>query len=275
MFQWLVDFITGIINGLYTLTVNMGFPSYALSIILIAIIVKVILYPLTVKQMRSTMGMQEIQPKMQEIQAKYKNNPEKMNQEVMALYQEYNINPMAGCLPLLIQMPILYGLFAALREFEYVNVEHAGFFWISDIAVPDPWHILPVLVGLAMFAQQKLMMPANQAGGNDQMNQMMKMMLYIMPVMIGFMALTLPSGLAIYWAMFSILSIVQQFFINKRRKKELAIRAEKEAQRKAELERQKEEQRKMGQNPSKKKKKPQPKPKAEYIPPAKKEENSK
>ena len=97
----------GIINGLYHLTGMIGFPSYTLAIILMAIIIKVILYPLTVKQMKSTMGMQDIQPKMQEIQKKYKNNPEKMNQEVMALYQEYEINPMAGCLPLITKMPIL------------------------------------------------------------------------------------------------------------------------------------------------------------------------
>lgn len=260
-----------IINGLYQLTGMIGFPSYALAIILMAIIIKVILYPLTVKQMKSTMGMQDIQPQMLEIQKKYKNNPEKMNQEVMALYQEYEINPMAGCLPLLIQMPILYGLFAAMRTFEYANAADAGFFWISNISLPDPLHILPVIVGVAMFLQQKFMMPANQNGGNDQMNQMMKVMLYVMPVMIGFMALTLPSGLAIYWAMFSILAMIQQIFINRRRKKEQEIRAQKEAERKAEMERKKEEQRKMGQAPSKKKKKPQPKPKAEYIPPAKKE----
>ena len=263
--------MTSIINGLYSFTGMIGFPSYALAIILMATIIKVILYPLTVKQMKSTMGMQDIQPKMLEIQKKYKNNPEKMNQEVMALYQEYDINPMAGCLPLLIQMPILYGLFAAMRVFDYANAADAGFFWIENISLPDPWHILPVIVGVAMFLQQKFMMPANQAGGNDQMNQMMKVMLYVMPVMIGFMALTLPSGLAIYWAMFSILSMIQQIFINKRRKKEQEIRAQKEAERKAEMERKKEEQRKMGQAPYKKKKKPQPKPKAEYIPPAKKD----
>lgn len=272
MFQWLIDFITGIINGLYSLTVTLNFPSYALAIIMIAIVIKLILYPLTIKQMKSTMGMQEIQPRMQEIQQKYKSNPEKMNQEVMALYQEYNINPMAGCLPMLIQLPILYGLFAALRSFNYVNIEHAGFIWIQNISLPDPLHILPVLVGLAMFLQQKLMMPVTESGGNNQMNQMMKMMLYVMPVMIGFMAMTMPSGLAIYWFMFSILGIVQQYFMNKARKKEMAIRAQKEEERKAELERQKEEQKKLGQNPAKKKKKSQPKPKAEYIPPAKKED---
>ena len=117
--QWIIDFITSIINGLYQLTVTVGFPSYAVAIIMISVIIKLILYPLTVKQMKSTQGMQEVQPKMAEIQKKYKNNPEKMNQEVMKLYQEYEINPMAGCLPLLIQLPILYGLFTALRQFPY------------------------------------------------------------------------------------------------------------------------------------------------------------
>ena len=91
--QWIIDFITSIINGLYQLTVTVGFPSYAVAIIMISVIIKLILYPLTVKQMKSTQGMQEVQPKMAEIQKKYKNNPEKMNQEVMKLYQEYEINP--------------------------------------------------------------------------------------------------------------------------------------------------------------------------------------
>lgn len=272
--QWIVNFITGIINGLYQLTVTIGFPSYALAIIMISIVIKLVLYPLTVKQMKSTQGMQEVQPKMAEIQKKYKNNPEKMNQEVMKLYQEYEINPMAGCLPLLIQLPILYGLFTALRQFPYTNVEHAGFLWISNISNSDPLYILPVIVGVTMFLQQKFMMPQTNSGGNEQMNQMMKTMLYVMPVMIGFMSLSFPAGLCIYWACFSVLSIIQQYFLNKARKKEMAVRAEKEAERRAEMERQKEEQRKMGQAPSKRKKKPAPKPKAEYIPPAKKAEEN-
>ncbi len=271
--QWIIDFITSIINGLYQLTVTVGFPSYAVAIIMISVIIKLILYPLTVKQMKSTQGMQEVQPKMAEIQKKYKNNPEKMNQEVMKLYQEYEINPMAGCLPLLIQLPILYGLFTALRQFPYTNVEHAGFFWINNISEADPWHILPIIVGVTMFLQQKFMAPPTAEGGNAQMNQMMNTMLYVMPVMIGVMSLSFPSGLCIYWSCFSLLSIVQQHFLNKSRKKELAIRAEKEAQRKAEMERQKEEQRKKGQAPSKRKQKAA-KPKAEYIPPAKKQDTT-
>ena len=109
------------------------------------------------------MNMQEIQPKLEYLQKKYKSNPEKMNEEVMKLYKEYNVNPMSGCLPLLIQMPILIGLFAALRQYDFVNAAHATFFWIPNLGDKDPFYILPVLVALTMFVQQKISMGSNEA----------------------------------------------------------------------------------------------------------------
>ena len=225
--QPVADLISGVITALYDVTVAIGFPSYALAIIMISILLKIILFPLMQKQMKSTMNMQEIQPKLEYLQKKYKSNPEKMNEEVMKLYKEYNVNPMSGCLPLLIQMPILIGLFAALRQYDFVNAAHATFFWIPNLGDKDPFYILPVLVALTMFVQQKISMGSNEAVAA---NPTMKTMLYIMPAMMLFVCWSMPSGLCLYWAFFSILSIVQQFFLYKQRDKEKAARAAREAE---------------------------------------------
>ena len=224
--QPVADIIEKVITALYQLTVAIGFPSYALAIIMISILIKIILYPLMQKQMKSTMNMQEVQPKLEYLQKKYKNNPEKMNEEVMKLYKEYDINPMAGCLPLLIQMPILIGLFAALRQYDFQPLEHAAFFWIPNLGEKDPFFILPVLVALTMFLQQKISMATTPSAAE---NPTMKTMLYVMPAMMLFVCSSMPARLCLYWAFFSILSIVQQFFMNRQKRKEMAARAEQEA----------------------------------------------
>ena len=224
------DLISQVIDILYGLTAAVGFPSYALAIIMISILLKLILFPLMQKQMKSTMNMQEVQPKLEYLQKKYKNNPEKMNEEMMQLYKEYDVNPMAGCLPLLIQFPILIGLFMALRQYEFVPIEHATFLWVPNLGDVDPMHILPVLVAVTMFLQQKISMAAT--AGNAQTEQMMKTMLYMMPAMMLFVCWSMPAGLCLYWAFFSVLSIIQQYFMNQTKKKEMAARAAREAEEK-------------------------------------------
>ena len=228
--QPVADLIIKVMDGLYQVTAAIGFPSYALAIILISILLKLVLYPLMQKQMKSTMNMQEVRPKLEYVQKKYKNNPEKMNEEVMKLYKEYDINPMAGCLPLLIQMPILIGLFMALRQYNFDPIEHATFFWVPNLGQADPLHILPVLVALTMYAQQKVTM--SSTAGNEQTAQMMKTMLYMMPAMMLFVCWSMPAGLCLYWAFFSVLSIIQQYFMNKQKKKEMEARAIREAEEK-------------------------------------------
>ena len=228
--QPVADLIIKVMDGLYQVTAAIGFPSYALAIILISILLKLVLYPLMQKQMKSTMNMQEVQPKLEYVQKKYKNNPEKMNEEVMKLYKEYDINPMAGCLPLLIQMPSLIGLFMALRQYNFDPIEHATFFWVPNLGQADPLHILPVLVALTMYAQQKVTM--SSTAGNEQTAQMMKTMLYMMPAMMLFVCWSMPAGLCLYWAFFSVLSIIQQYFMNKQKKKEMEARAIREAEEK-------------------------------------------
>lgn len=161
--------------------------NYGLSIILFTILVKVLLLPLTIKQTKSTKAMQDIQPKIQEIQTKYKDKPEKQQQEIMKIYTEAKINPLAGCLPLLIQMPILIALFSVLREpvtygvfadqAQFVNAAK-GFLWIKDLTTPD--YILAILSGATTFLMQTLMMPKDQQQGS------MKIMTYVMSAMMLF-----------------------------------------------------------------------------------------
>lgn len=205
----LVGFVTNSLEWLYQVTVQMGIPSYALAIVLLTVIIKVLLYPLTYKQMKSMKVMQELQPKIKELDKKYKSDPKKKQEAMMELYKKHGANPMAGCLPLLIQFPILIALFRGLQTFEPSNMEHYNFLWISDLSKADPTGIvLPVLVGLATFAQQYVTSP----NANDPTQ---KTMLYAMPILFGFMTRSFPAGLAFYWIVFSIVGGLQQIYINK------------------------------------------------------------
>lgn len=206
----LVSFITQAIDYLYNVTASLGFPSYGLAIILFTVVIKLVLLPLTVKQVQGMKVMQELQPKVQAIQKKYKNNPQKAQQEIMQLYKDNKANPFAGCWPLLVQMPILFALFSALRTF-FDNPErmaHAEFLWIPNLGQPDPLYILPVLVAIGTFLQQKVSSP----GGTDQTQ---KTMLYIMPVFIGYISLKFPAALALYWVMYSIMGMLEQLLIRR------------------------------------------------------------
>lgn len=188
--------------------------NYGIAIILFTILAKLILLPLNLKQTRSMKEMQAIQPELQKLQKKYKNNPEKLNQETMKLYKLYKVSPMAGCLPLLLQLPIIYGLFGALRnpdQWVSAGVGEAGFLWLPSLSAPDPWYILPILCVLLTFITQKFMMSFQQ-GGDPTMQQSQKMMLYIMPLFIGFAAISMPAGVALYWVVQNIFTFIQQFF---------------------------------------------------------------
>lgn len=213
MWQSLVNGVAALLRILYEITVNIGIPSYALAIFLLTLLIRVVLYPLNNKQLTSTKKMQEIQPKLKEIQKKYKNNPEKANQEVIKVYKENKVNPMAGCLPLLIQMPIIIALFQALRQFEYTDLG-AAFFWIPHLKNPDPLMILPVVVGIATYFQSKVSMANTE--NNPQAAATQKTMLYVMPLMIGWMSTKFPAGLCLYWIFYSLTGIIQQIFVNRR-----------------------------------------------------------
>ncbi|MBS3976656.1 MAG: membrane protein insertase YidC [Syntrophomonadaceae bacterium] len=209
----LVDFISDTIQTLYGFTGSLGIPNYGLAIIIFTVLLKIIMLPLTVKQVKSMGKMQELQPRIQEIQKKHKDNPQKSQQMVMEIYQKEKVNPFAGCLPLLVQMPILFALFSALRYFfdpavhPEVQMEHATFIWITNLGQPD-LYILPLLTAVATFAQQWFSM----VNKNDQTQ---KTFLYIMPVFMGWISRSFPSGLALYWVVYSVVSAVEYLLIRR------------------------------------------------------------
>ena len=189
--------------------------NYGITIIVFTVIVKLCLYPLYIKQTKSTAKMSEVQPKMQALQRKYANDKETLNIKMAELYKEEKFNPMGGCLPMLIQMPIIMGLFALLRNpMMYMNdnsmifAYHEPFIWIADLSQPDLW-ILPIIAGVATFISFSMTQALSDTEANHQMNGMMRMMKYIFPIMILWMARSFPSGLALYWA---VSQVIQIFF---------------------------------------------------------------
>ncbi|MBP8599128.1 MAG: membrane protein insertase YidC [Selenomonas sp.] len=194
-----------VLESLHSLTDLAGVGSYGLAIILLTVIIKMLLYPLTVKQVKSMKAMQELSPKMKKIQEKYKDNPQVMQQKVGALYKEAGVNPLAGCLPLVIQMPILMGMYYALYNFSYPSPEAAQFLWLPSMSEADPLYILPVLSAFTTFLQQKMT--------TTEMNQQMKIMMTVMPIFIGWISLTFPSGLVLYWVTMNVVQIAQQWWM--------------------------------------------------------------
>ena len=195
-----------VLESLFAITSAAGFASYGWAIILLTIIVKMALYPLTVKQVKSMKAMQELSPKMKKIQEKYKDNPQLMQQKIGALYKDAGVNPLAGCLPLLIQMPILMGMYYSLYNFSYPTPESAYFLWMTSMSDPDPLYILPVLSALTTFLQQKMTT-------TDSNNPQMKMMMFIMPLFIGWISINFPSGLVLYWVTMNVVQIIQQWWM--------------------------------------------------------------
>jgi len=182
--------------------------NYGVAIILLTILVKILFWPLGNISYRSMKEMQKLQPQMQTLRDKYKDDKAKMQQETMAMYKRHKVNPMSGCLPMVIQLPVFFGLYRALLY--SIELRHSPlFFWIQDLSAKDPYYITPLVMGATMFLQQK-MSPA--PGGNEMQAKMMMWM----PVVFTFLFLSFPSGLVIYWLFNNILSIGQQYYINKR-----------------------------------------------------------
>jgi len=181
--------------------------NYGTAIIIITILTKVLFWPLGNKSYKSMKEMQAVQPKIKELQERYKNDKQALNRAVMDLYKSHKINPLGGCLPVLIQIPVFFGLYRALLY--SIELRHAPFVgWIQDLSARDPYYITPIIMGASMFLQQKMSPPM----GTDPMQQ--KIML-LMPVIFTALFLNFPSGLVIYWLFNNILSIGQQYYINK------------------------------------------------------------
>ncbi len=200
--------------------IHKAIPNYGLVIIVFALLLKVILYPLSHKSFESTHRMQKIQPLIKEVQQKYKSDPKKMNAELSRIYKENGANPLSGCLPLLLQMPIFMSLYPMLRS--SIELRQTPFLtWITDLSEPDPLMILPIIMAISMFFQQRLMQPKQQDKSKmDEKQQAMmqnqKIMGYAMPILMFWIFRNMPSGLVLYWTVFQILGIIQQYYIKKK-----------------------------------------------------------
>lgn len=207
MIQPIVDILFEVLLYFYELTGN-----YGVAIIILTIIVKIITFPLTHKQLQSTKAIQEIQPEVKKLQEKYKDDKEKLNEETMKLWKENKVNPLAGCLPLIVQFPVLIAMFRLLQDTEALFLSKgimvandAFLFLIFDMTQRDTTFILPILAGLTTFLQQKLMTT----------DQSQKGLLYMMPIMIAGFSIQFPAGLAMYWVLQNIFSVGQHMLINK------------------------------------------------------------
>jgi YidC/Oxa1 family membrane protein insertase len=176
-------------------------PSYGLVLIVFAVLVRVVMWPLTNKSFRSIQEMQKLQPEIQRLRESYKNDPQRMQQETMRLYRERKVNPLGGCLPNLIPMPILFALFFVFQS----TIEFRGqsFLWLPDLSQPDPIYILPILMGLTMVVSSKL----------SQTDPRMAAMTYVMPIVLTFVFLNLASGLVLYYTVSNVLTFAQQWWL--------------------------------------------------------------
>ena len=191
--------------------------SYGWVLVLFGVIIRLALWPLNAKAMRSQMKNMEIQPKLKEIQAKYKNEPEKLQKEMLRLYREEGFNPMGGCLPMLIPLPILITLYLVLQT--TIAFRGVSWMWLPDLWRADPYFILPVLLGLSMYAMQWL-----SSRSMTEVNQQMKVMLYAMPAVMTIIFINFASGLNLYYTAMNFASIPQQIQIMRERQRFNAAR---------------------------------------------------
>jgi YidC/Oxa1 family membrane protein insertase len=207
LFDQFIGFMQSLITLFYNITASIGFPNYGIAIILLTLVFKTLLFPLTVKQMKSMKAMKKLGPQLKTLQEKYKDDKIAQQKAVSELYKATGINPLAGCLPLLLQMPILSGMFYALRNYSYVS--HPGFLWIENLSGTDHLYILPILAALTTYLSAQQSMPAADS------NQQSKMMMLAMPFVIGYMTLNFPAGLGLYWVVSNLVQIVQQRLVQK------------------------------------------------------------
>ena len=216
-----------LLTWLYDIIAN-----YGIALIVVTVIVKLCLYPVYAKSIKSTMRMTEMQPKIQEIQQKYAKDKELMNEKLTELYKEEGVSMYGGCLPMIVQMIVIMGLFALLRNpMAYIDSDsmlfaiHEPFLWIQDLAQPDKW-ILPILAAIATCIATTMSQNTGAAGANAQQAKMMtNIMKYFFPIMILWMARSYPAGLAIYWFGSQLIQIFYNIRFAKMRKQSAEKRA--------------------------------------------------
>jgi YidC/Oxa1 family membrane protein insertase len=217
-FDFLAKPCVWLMNMLYSVI-----PNYGVAIIILTVLIKIVLWPLGSKSYKSMSEMKKLQPLMKQIREKYKNDKKKMNEETMSLYRTYKINPLGGCLPMVVQIPVFFALYRML--YQAIELRHAPFFlWINDLSAPDrlfrfnfavpfmepPYGIpvLTIIMGGTMLLQQKMSPPM---GDPTQAKMMM-----LMPVVFTFIFINFSSGLVLYWLVNNVLSIAQQYYIQKK-----------------------------------------------------------
>lgn len=219
-FNFIAHILLQLLEFLYGLVHSWGWV-----LIILSVLIYLVLFPLTLKQMRSMKEMQAIQPKVEELRKLYKDNPQRLNKEIMSLYKEHKVNPFGGCLPLLLQIPVFFALYQVLMR--SVALKGAQFLWIKDLSQPDAlaklpvtlpvigneFNILPIAMAIEMFFQQKVSMAAATGGSREQQ----QIMLILMPIMFGLIFYRMPSGLVLYWFVNSTLMFIFQWRMNRQK----------------------------------------------------------
>jgi YidC/Oxa1 family membrane protein insertase len=196
--SWLITYVANLFNA-----------NYGLAIIIVTVLIRLVILPLMIQQTKNSKAMQALQPELQKLREKYSSKDmqtqQKLQQETMLLFQKHGVNPLAGCFPLLIQMPILIGFYHAIMRTK--EIANHNFLWF-DLGDKDPYYILPLIAGVTTFIQQKMIM-----AGTEQQNPQMAMMLWMMPIMIVIFAISFPAALSLYWVVGNIFMIIQTYFI--------------------------------------------------------------
>jgi YidC/Oxa1 family membrane protein insertase len=217
-FDFIAQILLQLLEALFKLVHNWGW-----AIIVLSLIIYIVLFPLTLKQMKSMKEMQHIQPQVEQLRVLYKDNPQRLNKEIMELYRQHKVNPLGGCLPMVLQIPIFFALYQVLSR--SIALKGADFLWIKDLSEPDRllkfpvelplvgqyFNLLPVLMAIGMFIQQKSSMGKMSGSSAEQQ----KMMLIVMPIMFGFIFYNMPAGLVLYWFVNSALASVYQLRLAK------------------------------------------------------------
>lgn len=203
LFDYFVGMMQSVVTFFYNITAEFGVPNYGVAIILFTVVIKSLLFPLTAKQVKSMKAMKKLGPQMKVVQEKYKDDKIAQQKAMTDLYKETGVNPLAGCLPILLQMPILSGMFYALRNYKYVS--HPGFLWIKNLSAVDHFHILPILVVVTTYllSRQGRLEALSSAAGGEVIG-------LVMPLFVGYMTWHFPAGLGLYWVVSNLVQMVQQ-----------------------------------------------------------------
>jgi YidC/Oxa1 family membrane protein insertase len=198
--------LTGLVGEALEFFYNFGAPWW-LSIVILTVIVRTLLFPLTVRQVKSMRAMQDLKPEMDKIRAKYKDNKQKQQEEIMKLYQESGVNPFGSCLPLLIQLPIFITMFYVIKDFGYTHPDFTsgGILWFQDLSVQDPYYVLPILSAVTMLAASEIT--------SKHIDPQQRWLMRILPVVFTVFLLTFPAGLFMYWITSNLVTLAQNYVI--------------------------------------------------------------